>query len=351
MKKVFSTSLTIVFLVSAIAFAAQKNAAKIAVASNGKDAAYSISNKAGKCPYYLIFDSTGELKEVLGNPYRDSQRGAGQQTANFLANKGVTLIVAENFGDKMIEAMRSNGTDYFKVQGIVRDAIKKVLSPGDQILLKLDRNLNPESYESYRKLINIEPNGRKREYVLFTIKKGADKVAALFLSPASEKGRSTLRLDENMWLYIPNVGKPIRITSLQSVVGGVFNNSDILRLDYAAEYFVEQMEELSDKYILRLKAKTKTVAYDKLKMWVDKKKILPTRIECLTEASMLIKTIYFKEIKDFGGKIVRPSVIETDSPLHKGYKSVMIFAQMKKRTFEDEVFTLTSMPNLETLRR
>jgi hypothetical protein len=86
-------------------------------------------------------------------------------------------------------------------------------------------------------------------------------------------------------------------------------------------------------------------------MWVDKEKILPTKIECLTEASMLIKTIYFKETKDFGDKIVRPSVIETDSPLHKGYKSVMIFAKIQKRTFEDEVFTLTSMPNLESLRQ
>lgn len=36
-----------------------------------------------------------------------------------------------------------------------------------------------------------------------------------------------------MWLYIPNVGKPMRITSLQSVTGGVFNNADIMRLDYA----------------------------------------------------------------------------------------------------------------------
>jgi len=357
MKKTLFSILVILSIVPVIAYAAQKDAAKIAVASNSKDATASISNKAGKCPYYLIFDGTGELIEVVGNPYKDVQRGAGSQTAGFLANKGVTVVIAETFGEKMIEAMRSNSTDYFQLQGIVHDAVKTVLSLGNQILMKLDRNLNPESYESYRKLINIEPGGRKREYILFTIKKGADKVAALFLSPASEKGRSTLRLDENMWLYIPNVGKPVRITSLQSVVGGVFNNSDILRLDYAAEYFVEKMEklsdkeELSDKYVLHLKAKTKTVAYDKLKMWVDKDTILPTKIECLTEASMLIKTIYYKKTEDFGDKMVRPSVIETDSPLYKGYKSVMIFAKIKKRTFEDEVFTLTFMPNLESLRQ
>jgi len=221
---------------------------------------------------------------------------------------------------------------------------------GTQLLKEVDRNLSPESYESYRKLINIEPDGRKKEYTLFTVKKGVDKIASLFLAPASEKGRSTLRLGDNMWLYIPNVGKPIRITSLQSVVGGVFNNADILQLDYAAEYNVEKVEEQGSEYLLYLKAKTKTVAYDRLKLWADKGKKLPTKIECLTEANMLIKTLYFREVKDFSGGIVRPSVIETDSPLYKGYKSVMIFANVKARNFKDEVFTLTFMPSLESLR-
>lgn len=221
---------------------------------------------------------------------------------------------------------------------------------GNSLLLQIDRNLNPDSYESYKKLINIEPNGKEKEFILFTVKKGKDKVAAMFLSPASEKGRSTLRLGENMWLYIPNVGKPIRITSLQSVVGGVFNNSDILRLDYMSEYNVEKMEDIGDEYILHLKAKTKTVAYDKLKMWANKEKLVPVRIECLTETSMLVKTIYYKNVKDFGGGIVRPSVIETDSPLYKGYRSIMIFAKMKARELDDEVFTMTFMPNLDSLR-
>ena len=229
-------------------------------------------------------------------------------------------------------------------------AAPALAADGNSLLLQVDRNLNPDSYESYKKLINIEPNGKKREFILFTVKKGKDKVAAIFISPASEKGRSTLRLGENMWLYIPNVGKPIRITSLQSVVGGVFNNSDILRLDYSSEYNVEKIEDIGDEYILYLKAKTKTVAYDKLKMWANKEKLVPVRIECLTETSMLVKTIYFKDIKDFGGGIVRPAVIETDSPLYKGYKSVMIFAKMKARELDDEVFTMIFMPNLDSLR-
>lgn len=222
---------------------------------------------------------------------------------------------------------------------------------GVALLRQVDRRLTPPSYEAYKRLINVEPNGRTREYMLYQIADGREKVAALFVSPASDKGRSTLRLGENMWLYVPNAGRPVRITSLQSVVGGVFNNADILALDYSSEYGVTKVEESGEHYLLDLKAKTGSVAYDRLKMWVTRKETLPARIECLTATSMLIKTLHFKDVKDFGGGIVRPATVETDSPLYKGYKSSMVFVQMKARTFPGEVFTLTYMPNLESIRR
>ena len=221
---------------------------------------------------------------------------------------------------------------------------------GNEILAKVDKNLQPESYEMYRKLINIEPDGTRKEFVLYTVKKGQDKMIALFLSPASEKGRSTLRLGDNMWLYIPNVGKPLRITSLQSVVGGVFNNSDILRLDYGLEYEAKSVEEDGGSYLLDLKAKSGSVAYDRLKMWVDKKALVPISIECYAVSGMLIKTLYYKDIKDFGDGVIRPAVLETDSPLYKGYKSVMVYAKIKKRPLVDEVFTLNNLPRVDELR-
>ncbi len=221
---------------------------------------------------------------------------------------------------------------------------------GEEILRQVDRNLNPESYEMYRKLINVEPDGSKKEFVFYTIKKGHDRMIALFLSPASEKGRSTLRLEDNMWLYMPSVGKPLRITSLQSIVGGVFNNSDILRLDYSAEYTVESSKEEGESYLLELKARSGSVAYDHIEMVVDKKSVIPTEIRCYASSGILIKTLHYSKTKDFGGGIVRPSVLETDSPLQKGYRSVMLFAEIKAREFSDEVFTLSFLPKVEELR-
>jgi outer membrane lipoprotein-sorting protein len=222
---------------------------------------------------------------------------------------------------------------------------------GTELLKKVDRNLEPESYESYRKLINIEPDGTKKEFVIYSVKKGKDQVATLFLSPTSDKGRSTLRQGDNMWLYIPNVGKPMRITSLQSVTGGVFNNADIMRLDYAVEYDVKSVEEKEDSYVLDLKAKTGEVAYDRLVMTVDKKLTLPTQIVAYAASGMQMKTLYFKDIKDFGDGIKRPATIETDSPLYKGYKSVMLYSGLKKKELPDEVFTQGFMARMEELRK
>ena len=221
---------------------------------------------------------------------------------------------------------------------------------GEQVLAQVDRNLEPGDLEMYRKIINIEPDGQRKEYVLWFLKKDKDKVVTLFVSPASEAGRATLRLGDNMWLYIPNVGKPIRITSMQSVVGGVFNNADIMRLDYSVEYTVAEMSEADGQILLDLKARSAAVAYDRLRMWVDEERLVPVRIDCFAATGMLIKTLHFSDIKDIGDGAVRPAVMETDSPLYKDYKSVMVSANLKLRQLPDEVFTLNYLSRVKDLR-
>lgn len=218
------------------------------------------------------------------------------------------------------------------------------------LLKSVDDNLMPESYEAYRKIINEEPDGSRKEFSFYTIKKGNDKIALLYLAPASEKGRATLRLGENMWLYIPNLNKPVRITSLQSITGGVFNNADIMQLEYSIEYEARFTGENANELILELKAKNKTVAYDKLKMWITKDKKYIHKIEAYSAGGVLIKTLEFKGEKNFGNGLVRPSIVETYSPLYKGYRSYLIYQRIKARKFPDEMFTLNFMGRLGDLR-
>lgn len=217
------------------------------------------------------------------------------------------------------------------------------------ILKKIDERLQPFAYESYRKLINIEPDGTKKEFVMYMLKKDKDKVISYFLSPASDKGRTTLRLGDNMWLYIPGIAKPLRIASMQSVTGGVFNNADIMRLDFHVEYDVAKQTEQGGELILDLTAKNETVTYEKLVMTVDKKSLFPKVIDCYA-GGIRLKSIRYLDTKDFGDGVKRPSVLETTSDLQKGYKSVMIFGKIKKRKLDDAVFTIDNIAKVGELR-
>lgn len=219
------------------------------------------------------------------------------------------------------------------------------------ILVEVDKKLAPGSSESYKKLINIEPDGTKKEFLLYQARKGSDKMVSAFLKPESEKGRTTLRQGDNMWLYLPEVGRAIRITSMQSVVGGVFNNSDIMRLDFSTEYDIVSQKESESEIVVETKAKTDTIAYDKLIMTIDRKTTTPKQIECYSSTGMLIKTLYYKDIKDFGNGIIRPAVMETKSPLYRGYKSIMVYGKIAPKQFSDESFTLENLSKVENLRR
>ena len=127
MKRMILISLAILLLCPFMINAAELENMKIAVAADNKTAKASVSNMAAKCPYYLIFNNKGELIEVVNNPYKDASRGAGPLAANFLAQRGIDIIVAESFGSKMVNTLENKGVTHFEFKGLADNAVKKVL--------------------------------------------------------------------------------------------------------------------------------------------------------------------------------------------------------------------------------
>ena len=127
MKRIIVISIAMLFLGSLMVYAADLKNSKIAVASSSKTEKASVSNRAARCSYYFIFDSNGELIEVIDNPYADASRGAGPSAADFLAKMGVTMFIAESFGSKMTNALKNNGITILGFEGSVGDAVKTAL--------------------------------------------------------------------------------------------------------------------------------------------------------------------------------------------------------------------------------
>ena len=169
--------------------------------------------------------------------------------------------------------------------------------------------------------------------MLYTVKKGRDKIVALFLDPPSDKGRATLRLGDNMWLYIPE--RRQADTDHQPAVG---DRRRVQQRRHPARRLQRRVQRGQrprrprNSYVLSLKAqapaKSPTTGS---RCGSTSKRCCRSRSRPMPRAACCIKTLHFKDIKDFGGGIKRPATLETDSPLYKGYKSVMLCSGIKKR--------------------
>jgi predicted Fe-Mo cluster-binding NifX family protein len=125
MKRIGLSILFVVFLITSLASAAER--VRVAVAAEGKTAAAKVSVVAARAPCFLIFEGDEKLLEAVDNAHKGAKGGAGTSVVTFLAQKGVTFVVAGKFGEKMTQAMRSKGMGYLEFKGSAEAGLQKVL--------------------------------------------------------------------------------------------------------------------------------------------------------------------------------------------------------------------------------
>ena len=118
---VFFFSLLMAFSVNAA-----EKIATIAVATDDSGPEAIVSEKAGRAAYFLFFDESGNFLTTEKNPFADIPGGAGPKVAGFLADKGVSLVLAGEFGTKMERALGSYKIKYISQKGVAREVIQAV---------------------------------------------------------------------------------------------------------------------------------------------------------------------------------------------------------------------------------
>jgi len=158
-------------------------------------------------------------------------------------------------------------------------------------------------------MIAHRQDGTTRGYKMRVLKSEDDKIRLWFFEPASAKGQEMLRVEENMWVYMPNLKRALRIASRESFQGGDFNNGDVLRVNYVRDYEPKLAPSGDDShYMLELTSKTKDASYDRIKLWVTKDELMPARSEYFASSGKLLRSAAFSEVKTFRGHR-RPSHI------------------------------------------
>ena len=127
MRNRVSACLWVLLLTMAVpALAQQSKGATIAVAANGNSVVATVGNQPGRSPYFLLFDAKGAFVGAANNPYKDAEN-AGIPALDFLAGKGIKIVVAESFGPKIVQVMKDKGMRSLEFKGVSKNAVKKAL--------------------------------------------------------------------------------------------------------------------------------------------------------------------------------------------------------------------------------
>jgi intracellular septation protein A len=180
------------------------------------------------------------------------------------------------------------------------------------------------------------------------VKSGA-RVFVKFVAPPRSVGRSLLGLGRDLWIYLPDAGKPVRIPLSQRLVGQVANG-DIARADYAGDYDAILLgDDAVDGvgcHVLDLKAKTKDVTYSAIKYWVSTDGRRPVKAEFYAGTGTLLKTGVFDNFQNVGGHPLATRLTLTDA-IRRDKRSVLDYGEVTIRELPDKYFDKNYMKTLD----
>lgn len=189
------------------------------------------------------------------------------------------------------------------------------------------------------KLTNYEAN-RVVEEADFEVSVKGENSLVKFLSVRS-KGQSLLMRGDDMWLFLPAVARPVRITPIQRLLGNV-SNGDLARLRYSIDYEAsiagEEQADGAACTVLDLHAKRKGATYQRVRYTVRTSDGRPVRAEYFLTSGKAIKSASFGELRDMNG---RPTVtrIQIDDAMRSDSKTTVDFLSLTPRALPDKLFS------------
>ena len=98
---------------------------KIAVTAEGPSLDSKLDPRFGRCAFYLIVETDDYSFEAMENPNMTLGGGAGIQSGQMIAGKGVKAVITGNCGPNAHKVLSVAGVGIFTgCSGIVRDAIE-----------------------------------------------------------------------------------------------------------------------------------------------------------------------------------------------------------------------------------
>lgn len=181
------------------------------------------------------------------------------------------------------------------------------------------------------------------------LSKGNENSIIMITEPASERGQSILMKGRDLWIFMPSVSQPIRLSLSQRLIGQVANG-DIARANFTGDYHPELLRKEiinnENYYVLELTGVDRSVTYQKVLLWVNQSNYRPYKAEFYSLSGRLLKTSRYENFEMILGEL-RPTRIIMEDALKQGEVSVLNYSDMKLRDLPDKIFTKNYLKRLE----
>ncbi len=220
-----------------------------------------------------------------------------------------------------------------------------------EIVQTSDQRMRGDSSYSEATMDIIRPDWR-RSMTMKSWTKGTDLSLVLVTAPAKDKGSASLKRYREMWNWVPNIERIIKIAPSmlsQSWMGSDFTNDDLINqssivVDYRHTLMGEDTFDGDKVWKIDAIAKPDApVVWNKVSLWISQNTYLQRKIEFYDEFDELVNVMTTFDIKKLGGRMVasRMEMQPLDKP---GNKTVLTTHQAQFNfKVDDDFFSLQQM--------
>ena len=227
-------------------------------------------------------------------------------------------------------------------------------APADQLAQTILKRADEVRFpaEGYELTVSIRTTTAGKETDSRTyrvLSKGNDNTVVMVTEPASERGQIMLMKGRDLWLFVPAVSQPVRLSLAQRLTGQVANG-DIARANLSGDYTprIVGTEQVAGEalYVLELTATDRGVTYQRVRFWVRQRDAWPHKAEFYSLSNRLLKTCMYGDFRQVGGR-VRPTRLVMTDALRQEEISVMQYQDIRPRDLPDKIFTKEYLKKLE----
>lgn len=177
--------------------------------------------------------------------------------------------------------------------------------------------------------------------------KGTEKTLIQILSPAKEKGTATLKVDKDIWNYLPKVDRTIKVPASMmsgSWMGSHFTNDDLVKEsrfidDFDCKFTSLPKDNKQQQYVIDCIPKPDApVVWGRVVIHVSGADQLVTEMLYYDEKGKLIRTMVYSDVGVLGGRKMpkRMKMVPQDKPgeyTEVIYEELQFDIKLSERTF------------------